>query len=203
VLGITSPDSDGTFSIENVVGRSALHVQSVPAGWMVKAIRLDGMDIADQEIDFAESARRSVEIVLTDRIADVAGVVSDNGGRPVSNYTAVVFPVNRARWEVPSRLIRGVRPRRDGSYRVAPLPAGDYLAVAIDSLPLDAWNDTDVLERLSLVATPFRLGDAEHRTVDLQLAELPAALKAQLVPRRGSPREPGMRARADADVAMR
>jgi hypothetical protein len=119
----------------------------------VKAIRLDGMDITDQKTDLGEGLYRSVEIVLTDRIASVAGVVSDAGGHPVPNYTVVIFPRNQARWKGPSRLIRGVRPRRDGSYRVEALPTGEYLAIAVDSLPFNAWNDSEVLERLSLAAT--------------------------------------------------
>ena len=206
LVGLTSPSPDGTFSMENVGGRSALHVQDLPVGWVVKAIRLDGMDIADEETDFGESSPRFIEIVLTDQIADVAGVVSDGGGRPVSTYTVVIFPVNRAQWKGPSRLIRGVRPRRDGSYRVETLPTGDYLAIAIDSLPFNAWDDAEVLERLSLVATRFRLGDAEHRRLNLQLAALPAGLQAALEPRRGNHPEPsvsGIRARARADVTKR
>jgi hypothetical protein len=184
VVGVTSPGPDGRFAIENMVVRSALRVQNVPAGWMVKAIRLDGVDIADEEPDFGERSHRSVEIVLTNRITSVTGSVSDAHGDPISNYTVVVFPASPARWQGPSRRIRGVRPHSDGSYRVEALPSGDYLVAAIDALPLDAWNDAAVLERLSLVASPFRLGDAEHRTLDVQLAILPASLKAALEPGR-------------------
>jgi beta-lactamase regulating signal transducer with metallopeptidase domain len=192
VVDVTSPGADGTFSIENMVGRSALWVHDVPAGWMVKAIRSDGMDIADEETDFGERSHRSVEIVLTDRITSVAGIVTDTHGHPRSNYTVVVFPLNSARWPGPSRLIRGVRPRRDGSYRVEALPSGDYLVAAVDSLPLDAWNDAAVLARLSRIASPFRLGDAENRRLDVPLAAMPPGLETALAPERRVDRQPAL-----------
>jgi hypothetical protein len=57
------------------------------------------------------------------------------------------------------------------------LPAADYLAVAIDSLPQNAWSNTQVLEQLAPLAVPFRLADGEQRTIQLRLSQTPAGLR--------------------------
>jgi hypothetical protein len=66
-----------------------------------------------------------------------------------------MFPEDSDRWKMPSRFDRGVRSHQDGSYQVEALPAADYLAVAVESLPWNAWVDPTVLERLRRSATRF------------------------------------------------
>ncbi len=168
--------ADGTFSIESPGGPAFLQVSDLPAGWTVKAIRLEGFDITDQAADFGDGAPRQVEIVLTDRIAGVAGIVTDRNGRAVSNYTVVVFPEDRDRWKPPSRLVRGVRPYIDGSFRIEDLPPATYRAIAVDSLPRSAWIDPSVLERLWSSSIQFRLNEAEQRVVNLRLSSKPDGL---------------------------
>jgi hypothetical protein len=170
---------DGTFSIESPGGVSSVQVSDLPPNWTVKAIRLEGSDITDRATDFGEEIRRRVEIVLTDHVANVVGLVTDRNGRIVSNYTLVVFPEDRDRWRPPSRLVRGVRPLHDGSCRIEDLPAADYLAIAVQALPRNAWVDPKVLERLYPFATRFRLGEGEQRTIQLKLSPAPDGLLAE------------------------
>jgi hypothetical protein len=70
----------------------------------VKAITLDGVEIGDGPVDFG-SGRRQVDVVLTDKISGVFGVVVDRNGRPLPNYSVVIFPGDPTRWHESSRFI--------------------------------------------------------------------------------------------------
>ena len=50
-----------------------------PSGWAVKSVSLDGAELDDVPIDFG-SGRRQVEIVLTDKVSIVSGIVVDLTG---------------------------------------------------------------------------------------------------------------------------
>jgi beta-lactamase regulating signal transducer with metallopeptidase domain len=169
--------SDGTFSIESPGSpSSSLQVSQLPPNWTLKAVRLDGIDITDAETEFGEGALRQVEIVLTDKISGVAGIVTDRNNRIILNHTVVVFPEDMNHWRDPSRFVRAARPRQDGRFEIEELPPADYLAVAVDSLPRNAWRDPAVLERLWPLATRFQLREGERRTLQLKLFPGPSGL---------------------------
>jgi hypothetical protein len=171
--------SDGSFAIDHVLGRSTLNVSALPDGWKVKTVRLNGTDITEQPTDFGEGTRRQVEVVLTNQISELFGRVTDRRGQAVSNYTVVVFPDNRDRWMFPSRSVQAARSRNDGTYEIQELPSGTYLATAVESLPMNAWNDDDVLELLRSSATQFRLEDGDQRALNLRLSVTPDRLSAR------------------------
>jgi len=167
--------SDGGFSIESPGGMSVIRVSALPANWMVKAVRLEGTDITDQEIDFGEGVRQ-VEIVLTDRVSIVRGAVMDRSGRPIGNGSVVLFADNSTLWGESSRFVRETRSGRDGGFELAGLPPDDYLAVAVEGLPALAWMNPDVLNRLRPLATRFRLDEGEERVVILRPSPVPDGL---------------------------
>jgi beta-lactamase regulating signal transducer with metallopeptidase domain len=166
---------DGVFSIESPGGTSVVRVSAMPANWMLKAVRLEGTDITDQEIDFGEGIRR-VEIVLTDRVSRVRASVTDRSGRPVSEGSVIVFADNPTLWGESSRFVRETRPGRDGRFELSGLPPGDYLAVAVEALPPLAWMNADVLNRLRPLATRFHLEEGDERVVSLRPSPAPDGL---------------------------
>ena len=168
---------DGAFSIESPSGISLIRVSELPANWTVKAVRLDGTDITDQQVDFGEGTRK-VEIVLTDRVSIVRGSVIDRSGRPVGNASVVVFADDSTLWVQgeSSRFVRETRSGRDGGFELTGLPPGDYLAVAIETLPALAWMNPDVLNRLRPLATRFSLDEGEERVVALRISPAPESL---------------------------
>ncbi len=168
---------DGTFIIEHARGRTTFEVSPLPDGWNVKSVRIRNRDVADLPIDFGEGTVSDVEIVVTNRLSQLFGRVSDFHGNPVTSYTVIVFPEDRDRWIVPSRLVRGVRSASDALYEIRGLPPDMYLAVAVDSLPTNAWNDLNVLELLRNSGTPFRLEGGERRALNLPLAGTPPNLR--------------------------
>jgi beta-lactamase regulating signal transducer with metallopeptidase domain len=166
---------DGVFSIESPGGMSVIRISELPPNWTVKAVRLEGTDITDQEIDFGEGVRQ-VEVVLTDRVSRVRGSVVERTGRRVAGGSVIVFADNSALWGESSRHVRETRSARDGGFEFAGLPPGDYLAVAMENLPPQAWRNTDVLSRLRPLATSFRLDEGEEQVVSLRVSPAPDGL---------------------------
>jgi beta-lactamase regulating signal transducer with metallopeptidase domain len=171
---------NGTFAIDHVSGeRVTLEVESLPEDWSVKSVRVGQRDVTDQPMDFGEGNVQSVEIVITNRLTQLFGHASDSRGNAVSTYTVVVFPEDQDRRRVPSRLVRAIRSGNDALYEIRGLPSGRYLAIAINSLPMNAWNDPNVLERLARSGTPFQLDDGERHALNLRLSEAPPNVPGQ------------------------
>jgi hypothetical protein len=173
-FAVASPvQADGSFALQNVVGPTTFRVSDLPEGWMVKSVSVDGVDVTDKPVDLGGGATHRAEIVLTDARTEINGRVTDQAGRPATNYIVVVFPADQAKWRPPSRVVQATRSRHDGSYRFDRLPPTDYLAAALVSLPWGAWTDTGLLERLQASATQFRLDDGEQQVLDLRLSPAP------------------------------
>jgi len=120
---------DGTFVIEDLVGRRELRVSGVPRGWTVTAILHNGRNLLDMPLEFKGGEDVSgVQIVLTDNPTELAGVVVDPEHRPRSDCAVLVFSEERV--FLPERA-RWIRPDHTGRFIVQGLPAGAYLALAV------------------------------------------------------------------------
>ena len=180
-LGIHSDSAvgaDGAFSLSTPGGDSSVRVSGLPSGWTLKAVRLEGRDITNETVDFGDGIRRGVEVVLTDRVSGVVGVVSDENGRPAAQSSVVVFADDRTRWATPSRFVRETRANRDGRFEFGDLPPADYLVVALERVPPNAWTDPDVLDRLRSLAIRFELDEGEQQAISLRMAPTPRGLFA-------------------------
>jgi hypothetical protein len=144
------------------------------AGWQVKSVRANGLDLTDSGIDLGSQGLSGVEIELTNRPQQVSGTVTDSKGAAAADYIVVAFAQDRARWLSPmNRYTAVARPAPDGTFKVTTLPPGEYYAVALDAIDLNDWQDPDSLEGLSRVATPFALTAGDTRTIELRLAGNP------------------------------
>jgi hypothetical protein len=170
-----SVGSDGTFSADIPGGQTVIRTEA-PAAWTVKEIRVDGVDVTDQHVEFGEGGRREIEIIVTDRITHVRGRAVQKRGRPASNVSVVVFAEDSTRWGEPRRRVRETRSGKDGQFEFMALPPDDYVIAAVDGLPTNAWLDPDVLDLLKPLGARFRLGEAEQRAVSLTVSPAPAGL---------------------------
>ena len=102
---------DWTFELTGQFGARLLRVSRLPAGWALKAVRLDGRDVTDAPIVFTGSEDTAgIQIVLTNRLTEVTGRVIDERGRDVKEYTIVAFAEEAARWTWQSRYVATARP---------------------------------------------------------------------------------------------
>ena len=168
--GPGSVKADGTFELKGLSGTRIVRVASLPPGWMLKSVRVNGNDITDAGMDFkASEAVTGIDVVLTSKLTEVNGTVKA-GSAQAKDYTLVIFSDESQKWSIPnSRYVAGTRPDQEGRFQVKNLPAGGYYAIAVDYLAQGEWNDPDVLERLKPKATSFSIDEGETKTLSLTL----------------------------------
>src|SRR6185436_7505239 len=168
--GAGSVKADGSFEMKGLSGTRIVRAVNVPAGWMLKSVRVNGNDITDSGVDFKSGESiTGIEVTLTSKLTEVNGTVKD-ASQQVKDYTVVVFADEPQKWTLPnSRYITGSRPDQEGRFQIKNLPAGGYLAIAVDYLAQGEWNDPDVLERLKARATSFSVKEGETKTLNLTL----------------------------------
>jgi len=173
VMSFAGPGSvkaDGTFELRGLSGARIIRAANLPAGWMLKSVRVNGNDITDAGMDFkAGETIAGVEVALTSKLTELNGSVKE-GSQPAKDYTIVVFADEPQKWTLPnSRYITATRPDQEGRFQIKNLPPGGYYAIAVDYLAQGEWNDPDVLERLKPKATSFSINEGETKTLNLTL----------------------------------
>jgi hypothetical protein len=168
--------SDGTFDIGGIHGARRLQLTRVPPGWMLKEIRVAGMDVTDRAIAFdrLEQSVTDVEIVLTDRVTELRGTIADRNANPVADATVIVFPTDRGLWYPMSRFVRKGVSRTDGTFTIAALPVGVYNVVALGRSPLlddNGWQDPALLESLMAHAAIAAITDGPGPSVNLRIVQ--------------------------------
>ena len=163
-----TPDERWSFDAQ-ISGTGVVRVRRAP-GWLLKAIRVDGEDVADTMLDFGSKYDgKSVEVVLTQRKSEVSGTVADDRGQAVTNYVVLAFPQDEGQWTPSSRFIAAGRPDQRGGYAISGLPPGAYRIVAVDSIEPGAERDPDTLNQLVDRATELSLSEGETRSMNLRL----------------------------------
>jgi protocatechuate 3,4-dioxygenase beta subunit len=169
LMGSSSVTAEGTFEIKGVIGHRVIRVSNVPAGWVLKSVRLSGTDVTDTGVDVRTEPVTGLEVVLTNKVTEVNGSVKA-GNDSAPDYTVVIFSDDPQKWTVPTgRYIASARPNQEGRFQVRNLPAGSYYAVALEYIPTGDWNDPDVLERLKSKATRVTLEEGRPETLTLSL----------------------------------
>jgi hypothetical protein len=166
--------SGETFEIPAPIGPFVLSVglsfgPTLPPGWTVSAIRLNGRDVTDETMEvFGDT---TVEVVLTDRVTTVTGTVRAGRDADVAGTSVVVFPRDEGKWTYPARAIRSARTDAGGRFEITGLPPGHrYLAVAVSYLVVEEEYDAAFLESVRGEATGFELSDeGDQRTLRLDL----------------------------------
>lgn len=167
--------SDGAFLIEKATGARRLRVTQIPAGWMLKRIRVGDTDITDAVLPFGleKQSLNDVEVVLTDEMTEVTGAVTDVRGAPAPEALVVAFPTDPERRFPASRFFAMTHVTAAGVYSLRALPPATYFVAAIDRLrgtDEGAWQDPMFLERLARDATPMTVTEGQHASVDLRLS---------------------------------
>ena len=160
---------DGTFTANNVFGRARFQV-TVPEGWMLKAVRHEGRDITEDVVELGTRQQLSgVEVVITNRVTEVNGQVVDEKNAPVGEATVLLFPAEESKWYENSRAIRATRPDQQGRWQLKTVPAGEYLAVALDYMEVNAWQDPEYLASLKESASRVTIREAAPANLSLKV----------------------------------
>lgn len=159
---------NGSFVAKGFMpGRYAIRATG-PRGWILKAVYVSGRDITDEPLDVRTENVSDLNLIFTDRVSGISGVVRDARGIGVAATTVIVFPADPALWIPQSRRIQAARTDQSGAYRVSSLPAGDYLVVASDDVEQGEWFDPEFLDQAKEKAVKVTLGESDQRTQDLK-----------------------------------
>jgi hypothetical protein len=161
---------DGSFDIRGIAPGRYLVTATDPEGWLLKSAVIGGRDAADIPIEIAPDTRiENAVVTFTNRATQVTGRLQAAGGRPVSEYSVVIFPADRSLWMRGSRRNAVTRPGTDGEFVVAGLPAGAYIAsLAADVSDLEV-GDPAFFEALAGRGVKFTLADGEKKVQNLRV----------------------------------
>lgn len=164
---------DWTFEVSGLTDRVRLRwsIDMPGGGWSLKTATKDSVDLADVAADVGPGqVVEDVEVVLTRKITELAGLVTDDRNVPVTDATVVVFPENRDLWTFSSRYVRTARPDVNGKYTVRLTPTDGYRAIAVQGLEQGEALDPEFLGRALEAAATAEIREGESRTLDLRLA---------------------------------
>ena len=162
---------DGTFTIEGVsAGLHWIRTQNPQRGWTLKSVLLSSRDIIDTPVDIRSGQKlTNLTLVLTDRLTEVNGTLSDERGNPITEYTVLAFPFDSSLWRPQARQIMTARPDQNGKYQIRGLPPGDYYVAAIDPAEPGEWFEPAFLDQQRASAARLTLGDGDVKSQDFRL----------------------------------
>jgi hypothetical protein len=165
---------DWTFQAKARSGAMRVTAVGLPAGWVIKAVRHRGQDVIDTGIEVrANEDISEVDVEITNRITTVTGLVTNNRGEAVKDFSTLLFARDREKWRSSTRYVRSARADQDGRFKVTGLPPAEYLAVALEVIDPGDATDPDFLDRVQNRATSFSLGEGETKALDLKLTSVP------------------------------
>src|SRR5688500_7120129 len=159
----------GAFEMSGLVGVHSLRFEQLPAGWAIKSVTANGVDVTDTPMEFRGGNDVSVRVVLTNRLTELAGTIRSGSPLP-RGVTVVVFPDDPSKWSAVSRYVKIARAGETGQFTVRGLPpATNYLALALEYLENGEHLEPEFLQRVKARAAHISLSEGEKKTLDLDL----------------------------------
>jgi hypothetical protein len=164
---------DGRFVFSRIVpGTYTLRINGrPPAGWALRSVMVNGADGSDIPFEIKPNVNiEGVVITLTDRPAEISGVLQNAAGEPAPDYVLIVFSADPRHWVPRTRRTQQVRPDISGRFIARDLPAGDYLIAAVTDLEDGQWNDPAFLAALA-ASSPVKitLAEGDRKVQDIRI----------------------------------
>lgn len=175
-LNMPSPSAaligpDGTFKFTGIApGRYTLRANGFQ-GWSMKSSTVGGRDALDFPFDVEDEdiSGAMVTMAYQQPPAELSGFLTDQQGKPATDYTIVVFSSDQRFWTPGSRRIVTARPGTDGKYLLRGLPPGDYQIAALSDLEPGTQYDPELLKMLLAASTRVTLDEGAKLTQDLRI----------------------------------
>jgi hypothetical protein len=170
-------NDDGTFVIENIQpSKFLLNVAGLPQGTYVKSAQYGGTDVTRNEIDLTSGGGGSLEIVLSKKAGDVAGVITPQkdesvAGMMVTLWTRDPEPGN------PNNGIRNATTDQNGNFQFQGLRPGVYYAAAWEDIEAGLWQARDFLNAVGSDATKIEVAEGGHSSAQVKVVPI-AKIKA-------------------------
>lgn len=164
--------ADGSFELTRVTGPIFLRVQANGPGisYMTKSVIVDGVDVADTPFDPTRRGGVSnVTLVLTDKVTDIGGVVTDSRGTPLASSTVLIVAEDLPPGVSPQRYQRILQSDADGKFSVRGMPPGRYAAVAASGIDAAHQYDPATAQRVRQLGHSFSVREGETVALSLNL----------------------------------
>ena len=178
---VAPTDQSGAFSVSNLVpgryvlgGPLSFGPSTDTMTWTLQSVVADGRDVTDLPLEIADTAPKNVVVTYTDKWQELSGRLQSQSGAPVSDYTIIVFPEDKAYWFQGTRRIVTARPGTDGRFTLSgkgltTLPPGKYLLAAVTDIGRDEQFDPGFLAQVAAASVPITLGAGEKKIQDLAI----------------------------------
>jgi hypothetical protein len=164
---------DLTFELRGLFGRYTLGLDSLPRGWVVKAVRYRVEDITEVPTEFASGTGPSeLMVVVSNRPARMVARVLDEQGNPTPSAVVVVVPADKRAWATRPMRMRMIF-ARDGVYEDASLRPGEYYVAAVRPEDMPSSDDRERLEAIATIGEKVTFLENDQRVVDLHVARPP------------------------------
>jgi len=166
---------DWTFEVSGLIDRVRLRASvDVPGGgWALKGAFSNGINLSYVTADIGPAqVIDDVELVITNKITELSGVIVDDRNQPVTDASVVIFTDNKASWSFGSRYLRTSRPDTNGKYTLRLTPADGYRAIVVRGLEEGQASDPEFLARALERATAFEISEGETKTLNLKVVEV-------------------------------
>jgi hypothetical protein len=169
-------DETGHFQVRGASGRMLFRTRGVQgpamAGWSLKSVTLNGVDITDTAFDAKPSTNTTgLEVTMTDKQTTLSGTVRNGRGDAVKDFVVAILPSAAKEGTAATRFTRTIRPDQQGRYETKGLPPGDYVAVAVESLEQGGEWDPAFQQLMKPKGKSFRLTEGQSSTLDLSLTQ--------------------------------
>jgi hypothetical protein len=164
-------DKEGRFALSGVsAGSHLIRAAGNLRGWTLKAVTIGDRDVTDTPVALRSGETLSnVVVVFTDRVSEVNGKVTDEGGTAMPDFTVLAFPTDSTLWRPQARQIMTARPDQTGQYRIRGLPPGEYYVVTVDPAEQGEWFEPSYLDDHRAGAVRVTLGDGDLKTQDFRV----------------------------------
>ncbi len=161
--------SDGAFAYRTASGPLAIRVSSLPRGWAVKHVIVNGQDYAQSPLEIRGTQRLDdVMIVITRAFPELSGRITDDRGKPADG-TVILFSTDSSKWVETLGITRSARPDQSGAFRFDSVRPGTYLLVALEYVQQWQVNDPEFLEEQRRRAVKVTVGNTAGEPVELKL----------------------------------
>jgi uncharacterized protein (DUF2141 family) len=162
-------NEDATFSVAGVAaGPQIIRAAGIPRPWMLEGVYVSGRDVTDGALDIKAGQDVSgVNVVFTDRVTQLSGVVRDGQDQPAFGVTVIVFSTEALYWRPMSRRIQAMRVDQTGTFQFRGLPAGSYFLAPVEDVEQGEWFDPTYLDQVKASATRVTLTDGQTTTENI------------------------------------
>jgi beta-lactamase regulating signal transducer with metallopeptidase domain/protocatechuate 3,4-dioxygenase beta subunit len=171
---------DGSFTVPRLApGRWAVELEGLPAGSYVKSMRLGGVDVIGQGLQWVSAG--ALDVLVSPKAATLEGLVVDAEGKPAPSVAVTLVP-EASRLATASGYPTTYADQQ-GRYRFSSLPPGKYKAYAWEEFgSTDHW-DAAFMNPFEGRGESVEVSEAGHASAALKLITKTA--KQELLKRAG------------------